>query len=843
MGKRIRSPSKSQCIHLGSPYKPRPRIDHPVKVNSLDEKATMLDPPIINKSTSVHNTSFTAIDGATIWTKGKPVCKVDSKTVHGNKGDVKSAPKSNKCRCDCGHSLCFDIRTRYHSVGINVKPLTSNKKGKQGVKIYESVQPWAPMRDRVYIAPYHLEGLCRAVYKTKPRGIISLLTAQSIYLPADSYITTNSETDVLAIPLRTDDHMRRALAECFYYCTFINKKPELRDRVAVVINRGVTKHLKPGKEIAPSEVYSLYTTFQQKELKTCHPTQRLSVLAKIYSQPSLENPIDMEGTIEATIKFRETNLPRDPVSIKEPAGSNLPSPFYKKVKKTKYLDSAEVGNKKKALPLDVRMKNVAVEVFDNQNSGTRMFLNLKDREKIKNSLLPLREITSSYSTIEPTSDIPPPSGIIYWQNKQIKGKLTQAKCKQSGTIVYVDKGEGIEDSKIQKLGHLRLGRNQMYVRVGDYLNEKEIQDLCRMAVVTGRDAVPPLTQVKCSIVFLHAVKLLENKPPELRGEEKDFCDEATLLLKEFIQIIYQALIDFVPQLDDSGVLLERVEWILYCLMTKEFYDLVPRWQQELIDENHRMIELRVRKQYQDVPEEVFQLHLSRAIADATFFHYTVIMAVSQAMKDRRLFNIYCQLMYKVYDAQSFVEQIKRLGSFGRWYECICEIFRTSSLNTTKAETIIPLTLRHVLDGRDKATGIYLSSIYEISDKKQRISDNTRAMFSKDVSHFSKVGIDNHVYTAVGLCIQESMPESWRKTYRVSNELKYINHVIDNTSPETGLITNEMLAIIGQFIDRGEGRQLKLLDFIHEKVAANNNALDKMMSRWRNNDHNIKYRSN
>ena len=78
-----------------------------------------------------------------------------------------------------------------------------------------------------------------------------------------------------------------------------------------------------------------------------------------------------------------------------------------------------------------------------------------------------------------------------------------------------------------------------------------------------------------------------------REEEKDFCDEATLLLKEFIQIIYQALIDFVPQLDDSGVLLERVEWILYCLMTKEFYDLVPRWQQELIDENHRMIELRV----------------------------------------------------------------------------------------------------------------------------------------------------------------------------------------------------------------------------------------------------------
>ena len=148
-------------------------------------------------------------------------------------------------------------------------------------------------------------------------------------------------------------------------------------------------------------------------------------------------------------------------SIQEPATSNLPLPFYKKDKISKVQDSLKVGSQKKALPLNVRMKNVAVGIFDHQYSGTKLSLNLKDTEKIKNSLLPLREITASYSILETTDDTLPPPDIIYWQNKQIKKKLNQAICKQSGTIVYVDKGEGIVSAKEKKLGHLRLGKDQM----------------------------------------------------------------------------------------------------------------------------------------------------------------------------------------------------------------------------------------------------------------------------------------------------------------------------------------------------------------------------------------------
>ena len=302
---------------------------------------------------------------------------------------------------------------------------------------------------------------------------------------------------------------------------------------------------------------------------------------------------------------------------------------------------------------------------------------------------------------------------------------------------------------------------------------------------------------------------------------------------DLVTELKEGLIDYLSELPTNGhrsaapvPRLERVGWIFWNNGTDKFMPHLATWQKEMIIWNKVQCKMRVLNENPNVLDENCMKDLvNEHWIRMRKYHYDFIMSCSQQSTDEQTNKMYCRLTKGVYDPISLLEQIKSLGGdVGVWYDCLIELLRESSMYTAKALALLQLTLKHAIDG--PTTGDELLALYQVSDKKQRIADNTLAMFTQEIADFDAVGVDNHVERAISILVKE-----FDKNTSDADAKRFVKVIAKMLPPEVGLITNEILATFGQFLDRGDDAQQKCLKYVFNKMKKEGDILSRVLCRW------------
>ena len=117
---------------------------------------------------------------------------------------------------------------------------------------------------------------------------------------------------------------------------------------------------------------------------------------------------------------------------------------------------------------------------------------------------------------------------------------------------------------------------------------------------------------------------------------------------------------------------------------------------------------------------------------------------------------------------------------------------------SKALTIIQLAIKSYVDQDGGAlTGQKLRSCWQMSHKKQRISDNCKCYDTGDKKDYAFPGLDSHLYNGIGALIRAYIYIHLREAVSDAQVKQYTEEVAKLLPVEVGIYANEILAQIGQ----------------------------------------------
>ena len=477
------------------------------------------------------------------------------------------------------------------------------------------------------------------------------------------------------------------------------------------------------------------------------------------------------------------------------------------------------------MPLQTRLDNVVHRVteFQTNSQGCKLVMNLRKVERVLRSIVPLCKKSTSYTTTHSANSCPGTHGLL-WKNKDLPAPVQQGKSPASGTLVYLDVTNAVG-----------LGPDMIYLKVGDYIDVKRLTKLIDLQKNTGANAIPIMVQVMCAYSFdLQREKEKDKREEQDGAQVEDDFDRFLPIAEELVTELKEGLINYMSVLPIKKrknaarfPRLERMGWIHWNNATDEFMPYLSTWQKELIRRNRALCEKRVREVAAGAGDEkcVEEL-IDKHWTSMRKFHYDIIMSCSQQSTDEQTNIVYNRLTKGVYDAISMLEQINSFGgNVSIWFDCLVELLRESSIYTAKAVALLQLTLKHAIDGPTK--GVQIRALYQVGDKKQRIADNTTAMFSGDCGDFDAVGVDKHVERTLSILVKvldEKATDADAK--------RYVKGMSKKMRPGVGLIANEVIATFGQFINRGDEAQRDCLNYVFDRIKkGKNNHLKTILCHW------------
>ena len=733
-------------------------------------------------------------------------------------------------KCGCKRGVCRSLSTLYDSIGIHISPLrlTNFPPGfeKMGFKPGKAD----------YFAMWHIDPTLRHIFRRSRtnRGIVPLKLMVMNHIGEKHYYPLSSVKPIMVqlTPMYGEEHFDRCHAEQRYYSKLMRKDSHLKQAISEIMNgkcSGSDMKLSMHQQI----MYHPYSPIVQRELRTCHATQLIPLLAAGYSTPANANPNEGHHTMSYAIhsyKRGQRKLKskyRDKVSESSQVRGVLPSCFYNRTVDRFKDDDLVTREKKGAMVLQSRLDNVVhrVSSFETSSQGCKLVMNLKKMDQVMQSIVPLCKVSATYG-VSSCDDSELATRKMLWQNRVLSNPLLQGLSDASGTVVYVD-----------TTNTLGLGQKMIFLRVGDYMNESRLTKLINLQYKTGASAIPIFVQVMCA--YSHDLfrkrreSILSKVQRQDNADQRKTCQRFIPCVIDLVTKLKEGLIDYLSELPTNGhrsaapvPRLERVGWIFWNNGTDKFMPHLATWQKEMIIWNKVQCKMRVLNENPNVLDENCMKDLvNEHWIRMRKYHYDFIMSCSQQSTDEQTNKMYCRLTKGVYDPISLLEQIKSLGGdVGVWYDCLIELLRESSMYTAKALALLQLTLKHAIDG--PTTGDELLALYQVSDKKQRIADNTLAMFTQEITDFDAVGVDNHVERAISILVKE-----FDKNTSDADAKRFVKVIAKMLPPEVGLITNEILATFGQFLNRGDDAQQKCLKYVFNKMKKEGDILSRVLCRW------------
>jgi len=305
----------------------------------------------------------------------------------------------------------------------------------------------------------------------------------------------------------------------------------------------------------------------------------------------------------------------------------------------------------------------------------------------------------------------------------------------------------------------------------------------------------------------------------------------------FVSLCFTSLVcvlDFYAM--DINVVFDRMSWVLWNLLSFEFYNYVDKDMQHRMDKMKELLEERVESMLPGVDKSSneFQQLYNSIRENCRDFHYLVIMSISHSSNDANTRNCYERLMSGKLDGNLLLEDIGRLKDFLMFFDGMVEILRNYSLYTQRALLVITLAVTSVVDcAGDIPRGDLLLAIEQIRKKKQRITENTKAMFTHDMNDFVGIGVDTHVKRAIKILIYVYLTKCADVDIDLEQAKKYVDIVVDWIDPSIGVYCNEILAQLGQYMESNSDDVCKeILKEVFDKVGADNKLYEEVIKIWK-----------
>jgi endonuclease III len=275
--------------------------------------------------------------------------------------------------------------------------------------------------------------------------------------------------------------------------------------------------------------------------------------------------------------------------------------------------------------------------------------------------------------------------------------------------------------------------------------------------------------------------------------------------------------------------------VMWNMMAFEFYDKVDSNMQKRMDEMKVILNEKVKAMLPSPVDEssVEYKQLYNSIREKSRdFHYVIIMAISGSSSDTNTRNCYERLMLGKLDSLSFLKDIGRVKNFMMFFEGLVEIMRRYSLYVSGALAVITIAVTSVVDcDGDIPRGSRLTSIEQMLDKKARITENTKAMFTHDMKDFIGIGLDTHVKRVLKILIYLYLTKHTNKTISMNDAERYAFIVADWIDPTIGVYCNEVLAQLGQYMDSKSAECKEILDAVFKKVSGDDPLYKEAIKMW------------
>jgi hypothetical protein len=194
------------------------------------------------------------------------------------------------------------------------------------------------------------------------------------------------------------EHFNCCHAEQRHYSKLLREKPHLKQSISDIMNG---KYSGSDKELF---MYHPYSPTVQRELRICHVTQVIPLLAKGFNSPTETNPNEGHHTMSYAIdayKRGQGKLKlkyRDKVSGSTQVRRVLPNCVYDTTAHRFQEDNDVTRNKTGLMKLQSQIDNGVhhMSSFETNSQGCSLVMNLKEMERVVQSVVPLCKVSNSY---------------------------------------------------------------------------------------------------------------------------------------------------------------------------------------------------------------------------------------------------------------------------------------------------------------------------------------------------------------------------------------------------------------------------------------------------------------
>lgn len=536
------------------------------------------------------------------------------------------------------------------------------------------------------------------------------------------------------------------------------------------------------------------------------------------------------------------------------SSATIPPPFVDRSKeKHDFGDDKETKKEKSIIPVDVMIGTCLTNLYSQTSqtrSGTDLSMDVEQNDdgtftnKTLNAILPFGETSGSYPLKNEDEDgnsaesrwnklhETPPTTVFFRRKAYpislFSIKLCRRHNKGANEVIYTP-------VLLDTNNVLKRGPKQIYLLVSNHFSNDRLTNLANYCKENNDwDSFVVFIQILCA-QGIYQLKGSNKNKSKLSGLSQNETNELVSFVERYLKAGMEGLLYNTDFEGGNVAELERIPWIGWNFMAWEFYNYVDDAMKARM---HELMQLMWRRVMQLHPlkegSKEFIAVFKEEARKAKMFHYLVIMAVSASKSDAACRKCYEKVMYMKYDARSFLEDIKHIGGFDKFYYVLVEILRNSSLGALGATLIVNLAVKSCIDcGGDIPTEIDLLSQEQIKDKKMRIALNTKVMTSGNIDDFAGVGIDTHVDRVFRILIKV-----WRTSKNMKNSLKeselkeYVKILVVLIDKNVGVYANELIGQLSQFINKGGEDYENKLDDIFRRLEQINEIYGAVNKEWR-----------